>query len=456
MSRAPSSVVAAPDHPRGIRAKLSKAFVLQAAAITCGTILGIYATSAVLEDVLIKRALEEEAKHYAALLIHDPAMLPPNTYNMKGFLVPEGKTAHEIGVPEPYLHLTLGFHSLRLSEVRPLVYVTDLPQGRLILKFDQQQVGRLAVLFGMIPLAFVLLMIYVSTLIAYRLSKRAVSPLLWLTNVVRDWDPRHPDPEALAPENLPDDFEGESQVLGDALYTYSKRIKELIERERNFTRDASHELRSPLTVIRIAADVLLDDGSLDSFGEKNVRRILHSARDMESLIESFLLLARDEDSGLVNEDVSINRLVRDELERAEALLRNKDVRVSYQPKAQLLLRAPAKVVSVLLSNLIRNACTYTDRGTVTVVVSEREVRVEDTGVGMSEAELSRAFQPFFRAHGTASSRSGHGVGLAIVKRLSDRFRWPVELRSTPGTGTTAIVRFPQARLATPEQGDDGI
>lgn len=67
--------------------------------------------------------------------------------------------------------------------------------------------------------------------------------------------------------------------------------------------------------------------------------------------------------------------------------------------------------------------------------------IEDTGVGMSEEDLKQIFQPFFRAkHGR---RGGHGVGLTIVKRLSDRFGWPVEFTSEPGRGTTVRVRFPQ-------------
>jgi signal transduction histidine kinase len=74
------------------------------------------------------------------------------------------------------------------------------------------------------------------------------------------------------------------------------------------------------------------------------------------------------------------------------------------------------------------------------------VEIADTGCGMSEAELGQVFQAFYRASG--NNRGGHGVGLAIVKRLSERFGWPVEIQSQRGVGTRVTVRFPQAQAQT--------
>lgn len=426
----------------GLRSKLSKAFLLQAAAITCGTILGIYAASTVLEDVLIKRALTEEAQHYLKLLDANPGQSEPDTHNMRGYLRRPGQGLER--VPVVMHELDPGFHTVRMPDSRPLVYVNDSAHGRLYLSFDQQHVSKLVLLFGIVPLMLVLIFIYVATLIAYRISKRAVSPVVWLANVVRSWDPRRPDNAALAPEKLPDDFEGESQVLGDALYAYSSRIAELIERERTFTRDASHELRSPLTVIKIATDVLLADGECDAFTERNLKRIQQASRDMESLIEAFLILARDADSGMPCEEFLINTVLREEVERATPLLSGKEVQIRVEEHAQLLIEASAKVVGVLLGNLVRNACNYTERGSVVATVHADRVEIADTGCGMSEAELAQVFQAFYRVSGT--NKGGHGVGLAIVKRLSERFGWPVQMQSSSGVGTRVSVHFPQAKV----------
>lgn len=423
----------------GLRAKIGVAFILQAAAISCGTVLGVYAAAAILEDVLIKRALREETAHFMQLLERDPQQPTPDTHNMKGYLRRPGESGEAI--PSNLARLDLGFHVLREHGSRALVYVSDCAAGRLYLVIDQAHIGRLALFFGLVPLTLVLLFIYIATWLTYRLSRRAISPVIWLANEVRGWDPKNPGFSALAPEHLPAEIEGETLALSEAIYGYGKRIGEFIERERVFTRDASHELRTPLTVIKMAAEVLISDGQLDDYGLRNANRIVASAREMESLIEAFLLMAREADNALPADQFAVNSVVREEIERAEALVGDKPVKLELIERAQFCLHAPSKVVAVLIGNLIRNAVAYTDEGHVRATVEHGLVSIEDTGVGMSAEDLKQVFQPFFRAqHGR---RGGHGVGLAIVKRLSDRFGWPVEIESEPGKGTTVRVRFPQ-------------
>lgn len=428
-------------HHGGLRAKIGIAFILQAAAISCGTVLGVYAAAAILEDVLMKRALREEMQHYVTLLEVDPRQPTPDTHNLKGYL---GRTPEEsAAIPPEVAALDMGYHVLRTDRGRALVYVSDTPQGRLHLVIDQAHIGQLALFFGLVPLTLVLLFIYLATWLTYRLSRRAISPVIWLANEVSGWDPKNPEVDALAPERVPADIEGETLLLSEALYGFGRRMQEFVERERNFTRDASHELRTPLTVIKMASEVLSTDVEMDDYGRRNVDRIQRSARDMEALIEAFLLMARESENALPADDFAVNTVVRDEMERAEALVGEKPITLKLVERAHFCLHAPSKVVAVLIGNLIRNAVSYTDQGSVTVTVDAGEVVVEDTGVGMSEKDLDQIFQPFFRAqHGR---RGGHGVGLTIVKRLSDRFRWPVSFSSVQGQGTRVSVRFPEHR-----------
>lgn len=421
-----------------LRAKISIAFILQIAAISCATVLGVYAAATVLEDVLIKRALRDEAQHYVSRLDQRPDAELPDTFNMHGYL-----DRGDGGLPDYVAELPPGYHTLPREQGSQLVYVSDTPHGRLVLVFNQEHVHQLALYFGFVPLTVVLLIIYLTAWLSYRLSRRAISPVVWLANEVREWDPKAPNLEALQPENLPVDAEGEVEVLARALHGFGSRIQEFVERERQFTRDASHELRSPLTVIKIAADVLLADGDLTPYAQRSVTRIKKACRDMEALIEAFLILAREGDTGLPEEDFLIGDVVDEEIERAEPLVAGKPVELRANIGHNFALHASPKVVSVMLGNLLRNACLYTDSGTVTVTIGEDYVEVEDTGVGMKPEDVARAFQPFFRA--SNSQRGGHGVGLTIVRRLSDRFGWPVELHSELGVGTRARIRFPDAR-----------
>ncbi len=426
---------------RGLRAKLGTAFILQAAAVSCGAILGVYAAAAVLQNVLLKRALTEESQHYINVLETRPDFPEPNTYNMTGYLLRSGQSLETI--PEHVRAFEPGFHNLREGDKRPLLYISDSNQGRLFLVFDQEQVGRLALWFGMVPLTLVLVLVYLATWLTYRLSRRAVSPIIWLANMVRDFDPQKPDLSVLSPERVPSDVEGETQVLAEALHAFALHQNQLIERERNFTRDASHELRSPLTVIKLASEVLCSDGNLDRFEQRNVDRIGRAARDMEALIEAFLLLARDSASGMPSEDFLLETVVREEMERAEPMLDDQRVQMRLEKGSCCMIHAPTKVVGILIGNLIRNACSYTEDGEIVVRTSCGRLEISDTGVGIAEYELKSIFQPFYRASGAAPG--GHGVGLSIVRRLCERFGWEVSLESEAGRGTTAVLLFPDAQ-----------
>jgi signal transduction histidine kinase len=429
----------------GLRSKIWVAFILQVAAISFATLLGVYGASAVLKDILIQRALTSEADHYWKRLQRDPHAALPDTYNMLGYLVPEG--GDDTTLPAHLRELAPGYHSLPKLEGGALVYVSDGPPGRLWLVFEQQQVDALAFYFGAVPLALVLMVIYVIAWITYRVSRRAVSPVIWLAGVVQHWDPKQPDVAALAPEQLPGDVEGEVRVLAAALHEFASRIESFVERERDFTRDASHELRTPLTVIRMASDLLLADGELQPRAARSVARIKGAARDMEALIEAFLILAREGDTGLPEEDFVVNDVVREEIDKARPLIADKPVELVLEAPHAFALHASPRVLAVMFGNLLRNACHYTDRGRVVVRIGAEHLEIEDTGVGMSGEELQRVFEPFVRV-GTRRE-GGQGVGLTIVRRLSTRFGWPVELASEPGQGTRATIRFPHPQPVEP-------
>jgi signal transduction histidine kinase len=423
----------------GIRRKIWTVYVLQVAAISLATILGVYGAATVLEDVLIKRALSGEAAYYWQRLDRDPTVPVPDTNNMTGYLLRPGQEKSLL--PEALRTLEPGYHRIQHGGGIVLVLVADGPPGRLYLVFNQEQVGRLAFLFGFVPLIVVLLIIYITTWLTYRASRRALSPVIALAKVVRDWDPKQPDLHALDPRSLSSDPDGDVETLAGALHSFASRIEEFVERERNFTRDASHELRSPLTVIKIAADVLLEE-ELAPFTRRAILRIKRSVSDMEAMIEAFLILARESDAGLPEEDFVVNDAVREEIERAQPLLEGKPVTLTLDEQTAFALHAPPKVFAAMVSNLIRNACLYTETGNVRVVVGTDFVSVRDSGIGMTADELAHVFQPYYR--GNRSVSGGHGVGLTLVRRLSNRFGWPIELHSRVDVGTTATIRFPRA------------
>jgi signal transduction histidine kinase len=424
------------DSDSRVRAWLGRAFIVQAALISVAAVIGVFVASALLEGVLIRAALSDEVTHFWKQRDADPAFQLPNTRNLRGYF--------DDAVPDELRHLAPGYHEWQNGGLDYVVNVTERGGHRLYLVFDRTNVSRLAAYYGLVPLAAALLVLYVSIWLGFRRLRRAVSPMISLARKVRELEEAPPDIQRMQSLQVPADADDEVRELTEALLRYSKRLALFLDREREFTRDASHELRSPLTVIRMAASILLEDPELGESKRRTALRIQRACHDMEELTRAFLLLARESETGLPMEAICINDLVAEELDRAKQLAAEKPVTAGVQATHRVFLEAPEKVLSILLGNLLRNAFSYTDAGQVQVDIGDGKVSIRDTGVGMAAEKIEAMFRPFVRGEG--NRRGGHGVGLTIVRRLSDRFGWPIHISSQPGVGTTVEITFPGARV----------
>lgn len=437
--------------PAGLGRRLGRVFLLQAAFISAAAVIGVYATATTIEEVLIRRALEEEAEHFWRRFSASVQFPAPDTRNLTGYLA---RGADRSAVPARVAGLGTGLHDLDSAADFSVVHVTEQDGDTLFLVFDGERVSELALWFGLVPLAGVLVILYLSSWLGYRLATRAVSPVIWLARQVRRLDPRAPDASAFEPQRLPPNADREILALARALAGLSRNVHEHIEREREFTRDASHELRTPLTVVRLAAGALRRGQGLDAESREAVARIDRAVRDMEGMTEAFLLLARASDSRLSATAVVLNDIVARECEHARTMIADRPVVLESRIAEPVVVDADARVLAVLVGNLLRNAVQHTRAGQIEVRVQGDTLTIVDTGAGIPREELDAVFDPFVRA--ANASRGGHGVGLSIVKRLCDRFGWSVRLESTPGNGTRVRVRFAGARppgAARDEAGD---
>jgi signal transduction histidine kinase len=422
--------------PHGLPRKLRIAFIVQAVLVSLAIVLGVYLISAVIKHSLMNTALQEEAAHFWQLYSASTSQPPPNTHNLRGYLVVKGHSS--LVLPENLRDLRPGFHELKQDDL--LVLVDEQPPGRLYLVFLRSQAERMAFYFGTLPIILTLIAIYLVSWLTYRSSKRLISPVSWLARQVSLWDPRRPDVSALAAERLPVEVQGEARQLASALHGLAQRVTAHVARERDFTRDASHELRTPLTVIRVASDMAMAEDSPPRVA-RALQRIQRAGRDMEAVIDAFLILAREAEVEPQREDFDVADVLLDEADNARALLIGKPVDLEVTCNAKPRLHAPPRVFQVVVSNLLRNACSYTDQGRIDVILEADRVVVRDTGIGMSAESMTRVFEPFYRAD--PSRPQGSGLGLSIVSRLCDRFGWKVELDSVLGEGTTASIRFVQ-------------
>jgi two-component system, OmpR family, sensor histidine kinase QseC len=266
--------------------------------------------------------------------------------------------------------------------------------------------------------------------LAWLAVSREWVPIATLARLLDGWNPDKPDMSQL-------DAEGGKHSNNDVgslirgLHGLASRIDGYGERERNFTRDASHELRSPLTVIKMSADMLADDASLGEFGQRSVQRIKRSTREMEALVEALLILARESDNGLTEEDFVVNDVIRHELPDVKDMLEGRPISIELEEPARFVLHGSPRVFAVLCWQLIRNACQQSEGGTVVITVMPGVVTVAHRGEALPPSAANR-----------------HGFELAIAQRISERFHWPLELQTREGRRHIARIRFPESTPAS--------
>ena len=417
----------------GLPRKLRVAFFLQVAMTSLVIVAGAWVLVSATRDYLVRDTLHDNARYYWNQRESDPRRGPPDGVALHGYVVITG--ASDAPLPDNLRGLSPGLHELDDETV----LVEQQGDTRLYLTYPRERATLLSLEMVALPILLALLALAASAWFTYRMAKRLVSPLHWLAREVRRWDPMDPATDALAPDQLPPEAGMEARLLAGALQRMGDRMRAFVRRERDFTRDASHELRTPLTVIRVASDLLRNDPDLPERAHRSLARIQNAGRDMESVIEAFLVLARENNVEPAREDFAVRDVVEEEVDKVRPLLAGKPVELDVVEEASPQLHASPRVLGVMLGNLLDNACTFTEQGRIVVTIGSDRITVRDTGIGMTSDVVQRAFDPFFRADPNAPE--GKGLGLSIVRRLGERFGWPVALESVPGEGTVAVIHF---------------
>lgn len=222
---------------------------------------------------------------------------------------------------------------------------------------------------------------------------------------------------------------------------------------RDFVANVSHEIKTPLTVIKGFLETLID---LPKHDPNMLRRTLHmmdeQATRMVSLLEDLLALSRLESTHnpLMEEDVSVVDLVKGLYQEAESLSQGRH-RLSLSLDETLGLRGSAEELRSAFSNLVINALRYTPEGgeiAVNWLLREGQpaFSVRDSGIGIDAKDIPRLTERFYRVDRSRSRDSGGtGLGLAIVKHVLNRHQAQLLVHSTPGKGSEFCALFPAAR-----------
>jgi two-component system, OmpR family, heavy metal sensor histidine kinase CusS len=248
--------------------------------------------------------------------------------------------------------------------------------------------------------------------------------------------------------------------LTETLNAMLDRIESSVKRITQFTADASHDLRTPLSLIRTNAELALRRPRTESEYRATLTRILAASEESAQLIDQLLSLARA-DAGATQPNLELVPLLpvlQGACRQARLWAQTKGIDFQDSLAAEpLVLYIDASAMERLLLTLLDNAVKYTPaEGTVSVRSYSDEqhaiVEVADSGIGIAESDLPHIFDRFYRAD-QARSREvpGSGLGLAIARWIADGHKATIEVESSLGNGALFRVRVPRAGPATPAE-----
>jgi two-component system, OmpR family, sensor kinase len=284
-------------------------------------------------------------------------------------------------------------------------------------------------------------------LASYAIARPAIDPINRLTEEIEEIGSDRLDRRLGWPKRS--DEVGKLAATFDAMLG---RLAEAFARERQFISDASHELKTPLTVINANAQMLARWADRDpKIREESLQAIIAESAALAAMVNGMLTLAKaDSGEEIPREPIPLDALVeecvRHLAERASA--KNLALRfVPLDPKTTPLVMGDEKLLRQVVNNLTENAIKFTESGSVEVSVGiagdEAVVEVADSGPGIAPEAAEHVFERFYRADASHSRAvEGTGLGLAIVSSIVRVHKGSVEVRARAGGGSLFIVRLP--------------
>lgn len=285
----------------------------------------------------------------------------------------------------------------------------------------------------------------------YWLSTRALAPVDEISRAA----------QRIGIENLTDRLEvpqtgDQIQRLSETLNATFSRLEASVSRIKQFTADASHELRAPISLIRTTAEVAVQkDRSAKEYREA-LDEILEESERTSQVVDSLMLLARA-DSGretLERQLADACVIVKEAAEQGEKIAQKRGLRFNANaPDRAILIQADSDAVRRALFILIDNAVKYTpEGGAVSVDLSAQDgfavAVVTDTGIGIAEEDLAHIFDRFWRADKARSrEQGGAGLGLSIAKWIAEKHEGSISVDSAPGKGSVFRLWVPMDRTA---------
>lgn len=308
-------------------------------------------------------------------------------------------------------------------------------------KYGKRKLENLMYFLGLSSLISVLITIAAGTFFA----GRAIEPIIEINKQV----------STITIDNLSSrvktqDSKDEIDQLAQNFNQMLDRIEQSFKIQKSFINNASHELRTPLAVINSQLDVALSQHREKTEYVAILKSLQEDARKMTNLVNTMLVLAKSEEqqNDILNDLIRVDELILSVQDELVSLYPNYTVDFSYismpENDSDMIIKGNELLLRSAFMNLIENACKFSARHQAKVRInSEGEwltIHIYDNGIGIPEEDISRIFDPFYRADNGRQVR-GFGIGLSITKRAIDLHKGRITVKSELNAGSTFTLVF---------------
>jgi heavy metal sensor kinase len=278
------------------------------------------------------------------------------------------------------------------------------------------------------------------------LVRFTLRPVDRMTTTILGIKPDNLDQRLRVPET-----QDEIARLAETFNEMLARLERSFHSQRQIVQDISHELKTPLTIIRGQIEVALKKRRSPEEYEEILQSSLEEIQKVRRIVDNLLLLARFDSPGhaMAMKPVALKHLLEELVQEIRIQSQEKQIAVSLNTPREVTIRGNDVHLDRLFRNLLENAVKYNvTRGRIDVTLAEDRdnacVTVRDTGIGIAGGEIHKVFDRFYRVDQARSSREGFGLGLSIAKSIVDAHGGIIEAESAVGQGTTFRVYLPIA------------
>jgi len=389
----------------------------------------VYYSNEILEDALLTKQTDFELQNVQEILRKDPDAALPGTSNLSIYLA--SRQANQ-PIPDYLLELSDGIHhDVQETDKAFHVMVTAQGQEKIYIQYDITEIERSENLLTSILLIAWLVLIILIFFIARVLSKKLSGPIEQLSE---ELSRLNPDQRGV---RLSTRFEDdEVGKIARAFDSYTEKMDGYVEKQIAFAAMASHELRSPLTIVQTSTDLIAsrsDDPDINPYLEK----IQRATTNMANMIHALLAVTRDQPIKNANESIDLRPLVEEILETMKPEIRAKQISIDNNLAPDLSIDADKTLARVVLTNLIKNSVKHGQQSSIKIDMKPPFLSITDDGIGIDNESLRRIFDFAYRGHDS----QGYGIGLYISRLICDYQGWSLELAPNPTGGIIARVKF---------------